>query len=121
MNCYRPSVDVFFDSLARNWPKPGVAVLLTGWGAMGPKGCSTSVRKGWWTIAQDVPRAWSATCQGPPSKLVRPEEILPLARIAEAIRKVPGSGTGVGFPGSRGFSSTRCSTPFSVASARICP
>ena len=27
---YRPSVDVFFDSAARNWPKPGVGVLLTG-------------------------------------------------------------------------------------------
>ena len=26
--CYRPSVDVFFDSVARNWPRPGVAVLL---------------------------------------------------------------------------------------------
>ena len=27
---YRPSVDVFFNSAARNWPRPGVAVLLTG-------------------------------------------------------------------------------------------
>ena len=27
---YRPSVDVFFESAARNWPRPGVAVLLTG-------------------------------------------------------------------------------------------
>ena len=26
--CYRPSVDVFFDSVARNWPRPGVAALL---------------------------------------------------------------------------------------------
>ena len=35
---YRPSVDVFFDSAARNWPRPGVGVLLTGMlrdGAMG--------------------------------------------------------------------------------------
>src|SRR5262249_37620345 len=27
---YRPSVDVFFNSLAATWPRPGVAVLLTG-------------------------------------------------------------------------------------------
>ena len=27
---YRPSVDVFFNSAARNWSRPGVAVLLTG-------------------------------------------------------------------------------------------
>ena len=27
---YRPSVDVFFTSVARNWPRPGVAALLTG-------------------------------------------------------------------------------------------
>ncbi|HEV3165463.1 MAG TPA: chemotaxis protein CheB, partial [Isosphaeraceae bacterium] len=27
---YRPSVDVFFNSLAAAWPRPGIAVLLTG-------------------------------------------------------------------------------------------
>ena len=35
---YRPSVDVFFASLARNWPRPGVAVLLTGMGRDGAQG-----------------------------------------------------------------------------------
>ena len=32
---YRPSVDVFLGSLARNWPRPGVAALMTGMGRDG--------------------------------------------------------------------------------------
>lgn len=39
---YRPSVNVFFQSLVRHWRAPGQAVLLTGMG-----------RAGWHTIAQD--------------------------------------------------------------------
>lgn len=31
-NPFRPSVDVLFQSLARHWPRPGVAALLTGIG-----------------------------------------------------------------------------------------
>ena len=35
---YRPSIDVFFASLVRNWRRPGVAVLLTGMGRDGADG-----------------------------------------------------------------------------------
>jgi len=50
---YRPSVDAFFFSLNRNWPTPGVAVLLTGMGQDGAKGMLKLKELGWITLAQD--------------------------------------------------------------------
>ncbi len=46
MNRYRPSVDVFFESLARNWPMPGVAVLLTGIGQRWRQGTAAASQSG---------------------------------------------------------------------------
>ena len=82
---YRPSVDVFLNSLATAWPRPGMAVLLTGMGNDGAQGLLALRQLGWHTIAQDqgtsivygMPRAAAdvgAACQ-----------ILPLAQIGEAI------------------------------------
>ncbi len=50
---YRPSVDVFFSSLAEHWPVPGHAVLLTGMGRDGAEGMKKLRLLGWHTIAQD--------------------------------------------------------------------
>lgn len=50
---YRPSVDVFFDSIARHWPQRGVGVLLTGMGKDGAQGLKSLHEVGWQTIAQD--------------------------------------------------------------------
>ena len=50
---YRPSVDVFFASVAVHWPDPGVAALLTGMGRDGAAGLLTLRQAGWHTIAQD--------------------------------------------------------------------
>jgi chemotaxis response regulator CheB len=50
---YRPSVDVFFSSLAEHWPTPAVAVLLTGMGRDGAAGMKKLRQLGWHTIAQD--------------------------------------------------------------------
>ncbi len=50
---YRPSVDVFFESLAARWPTPGTAVILTGMGRDGAEGLLQLRRAGWRTIAQD--------------------------------------------------------------------
>lgn len=50
---YRPSVDVFFDSLASVAAAPGVAVVLTGMGRDGAVGLSRLRTSGWHTIAQD--------------------------------------------------------------------
>ena len=50
---YRPSVDVFFKSLAQNWKLRGIGVLLTGMGRDGAEGLSALRLQGWHTIAQD--------------------------------------------------------------------
>jgi chemotaxis response regulator CheB len=50
---HRPSVDVFFKSLAEHWPAQGIAVLLTGMGRDGAVGLHELRQKGWRTIAQD--------------------------------------------------------------------
>jgi two-component system response regulator WspF len=50
---YRPSVDVFFNSLVMHWRQPAVAVLLTGMGRDGGKGMLALRRAGWHTIAQN--------------------------------------------------------------------
>ncbi len=50
---FRPSVDVFFESVADHWPKAGIALLLTGMGRDGGKGMLRLRTAGWHTIAQD--------------------------------------------------------------------
>lgn len=52
-NPYRPSVDVFFTSLAEHWSTPGIAVLLTGMGNDGAAGMLALKNRKWHTIAQD--------------------------------------------------------------------
>ncbi len=50
---YRPSVDVFFHSLAQHWKKKGTAILLTGMGKDGAAGLNALKLQGWHTIAQN--------------------------------------------------------------------
>ena len=50
---FRPSVDVFFASVAEHWPRTGAAILLTGMGRDGASGLSKLRARGWHTIAQD--------------------------------------------------------------------
>jgi two-component system response regulator WspF len=87
---YRPSVDAFFDSAARNWPRPGVAVLLTGMLRDGASGLLALRRKGWRTIAQDES---SSVVWGMPKAAVEigaAEHVLALSQIAEeVVRLVP--------------------------------
>jgi two-component system response regulator WspF len=85
MNYYRPSVDVFFDSVARNWPTTGVAALLTGIGRDGAKGLLRFRQKGWWTIAQDITSSVVSDMPRSAAEIGAAQEILPLGCIAEAI------------------------------------
>jgi two-component system response regulator WspF len=50
---YRPSVDVFFKSLAQHWKSKGIGILLTGMGKDGADGLSALKQQGWHTIAQN--------------------------------------------------------------------
>jgi two-component system response regulator WspF len=82
---YRPSVDVFFNSAAQNWSRPGVAVLLTGMLRDGALGLLNLRRLGWRTIAQDES---SSVVWGMPKAAVEigaAEEVVSLPKIAEAI------------------------------------
>ncbi len=50
---YRPSIDVFFKSVAQYWAAQGTAVLLTGMGRDGAEGLRLLRDRGWHTIAQN--------------------------------------------------------------------
>lgn len=83
--CYRPSVDVFFKSLAQHWTRRGTAVLLTGMGRDGAEGLGALRHRGWHTIAQNQE---SCVVYGMPRAAVELNaavEILPLDAIATAL------------------------------------
>jgi len=85
---YRPSVDVFFQSVAKHWRGKVVGVLLTGMGRDGAKGLKALREGGHHTITQD--RATS-TVYGMPKAAVALDaavEILPLNQIGPALQKV---------------------------------
>lgn len=50
---YRPSINVFFESVARHWRGQAVGVLLTGMGRDGAQGLKRMREQGHLTIAQD--------------------------------------------------------------------
>ena len=83
---YRPSVDVFLQSVQRNWPGQAVGVLLTGMGRDGAQGLLELRRNGHYTIAQD--QASSAVYGMPKAaaELHAATEILNLDQIALRLR-----------------------------------
>jgi chemotaxis response regulator CheB len=95
---YRPSIDVFFQSLCRLWRGSAVGVLLTGMGRDGAQGLQALRAHGCHTIAQD-----EATCAvyGMPkaaAALNAAVDILPLdaisGRIIDLMRTRPVKGAG---------------------------
>ncbi|MEW5734122.1 MAG: chemotaxis response regulator protein-glutamate methylesterase [Thermodesulfobacteriota bacterium] len=90
---YRPSVDVFFMSAARNWwPRKAVAVLLTGMGRDGALGLSRLRRAGWYTIAQDEKTSVVYGMPKAAAELSAACEILPIEKIAGAIMRALAGG-----------------------------
>ena len=82
---FRPSVDVFFESVADHWPQPGTAVLLTGMGRDGARGLSKLRGCGWHTLAQD--EATSVVWSMPKAAidLGAACEVLPVERMPASI------------------------------------
>ncbi|QEY64646.1 chemotaxis response regulator protein-glutamate methylesterase [Metapseudomonas lalkuanensis] len=86
---YRPSIDVFFDSLVEHWKGEAIGVLLTGMGRDGAEGLKRMRKKGFLTIAQDqascavygMPKAAAAI--GAAVEILDLERIAP--RLVEAI------------------------------------
>ena len=86
---YRPSVDVFFQSLvqhnAEHWPDKVAGVLLTGMGRDGAAGLAALRQAGWYTIAQDQA---SSVVYGMPkaaAEVGAAMHILPLEAIASTL------------------------------------
>jgi two-component system response regulator WspF len=79
---YRPSIDVFFTSVAQRWHGEAAGVLLTGMGKDGAQGLKTMREHGFLTIAQD--RATSAVYGMPKAaaEIGAAMEIRPLEYIA---------------------------------------
>jgi len=82
---YRPSVDVFFESILKYWSNNILAILLTGMGRDGADGLLSLHRQGIKTIAQDES---SCAVFGMPKAAIENkavEEICPLGDISNKI------------------------------------
>jgi len=89
-NFYHPSIDVFFQSLTKNWHGPIIGVLLTGMGRDGAAGLLSLKEEGHHTIAQDEE---SSIVYGMPKaakQLDAAKEILPLNEIGARIKTLMG-------------------------------
>jgi chemotaxis response regulator CheB len=88
-NCsYRPSVDVFFESIVRHWQGEVIGILLTGMGRDGARGLKSLRNAGAITIAQD-----STTCAvyGMPkaaAELKAASTILPIGKIGRILTEL---------------------------------
>ena len=85
---YRPSIDVFFESVARYWEGDAVGVLLTGMGRDGAQGLKLMRQQGFLTIAQDQQ---SSSVYGMPKAAAAIDaavEIRPLNTIAPRLLEI---------------------------------
>lgn len=82
---FRPSVDVFFKSVAQVWPSKGIGVLLTGMGRDGAEGLAALRRSGWYTIAQDEATSVIYGMPKAAKELDAAADILPIGEVGPAI------------------------------------
>ncbi len=82
---YRPSIDVFFHSVAQHWRGMAAGVLLTGMGQDGARGLKALRERGYLTIAQDQA---SSAVYGMPKAAAAMQaavEVRPLDQIASRL------------------------------------
>lgn len=84
-NFYHPSVDVFFNSVAKYWPGKMIAALLTGMGRDGAQGLLNIKNNGWHTIAQDQETSVVYGMPKAAKMLNAATEILPIQKIGPRI------------------------------------
>jgi two-component system chemotaxis response regulator CheB len=87
-NFCRPSVDVLFESMAREYKKAAIACLLTGMGRDGAAGLLEICKAGGLTVAQDEA---SSTVYGMPREAVllgAAARVLPLRAIGPAVTEL---------------------------------
>ncbi len=81
---FRPSVDVFFESVVQERVRPSVAILLTGMGRDGAQGMRSLRDADWHTIAQDQATSVVWGMPGSAVEMGGAVEILPLDQIGAA-------------------------------------
>lgn len=90
-NFYHPSVDVFFQSITKNWHGKIIGVLLTGMGRDGAAGLLSLRKEGHHTIAQDEATSIVYGMPKAARQINAATEILPLheigARIMALVRR----------------------------------
>jgi len=89
-NFYHPSVDVFFQSLTKNWSGKIIGVLLTGMGRDGATGLLSLKGEGHHTIAQDEATSVVYGMPKAAMQLNAAQEILPIHEIGPRIVAVLG-------------------------------
>lgn len=82
---YRPSVDVFFESMVKAKASPGIAVILTGMGRDGAVGLGRLRAAGWHTIAQDKATSVVWGMPGAAVEIGAAVQTLPIQDIGGAI------------------------------------
>lgn len=85
LSSYRPSIDVFFESVARHWRAVAVGVLLTGMGKDGAKGLKSLRDKGHLTIAQD---ASSCVVYGMPKAAAETDAAVRILSLSEITQEL---------------------------------
>lgn len=83
---YKPSVNVFFNSVSKNWPGKTIGILLTGMGADGAQGLLQLRKRGDFTIVQNEQ---SSAVFGMPKEAISLNaalDIIPLDKIANKIK-----------------------------------
>jgi two-component system chemotaxis response regulator CheB len=92
-NGCRPSVDVFFRSVAAAYPQSVVAIILTGMGCDGAKGLGPLKRNDAYVIAQDEATSVVWGMPGAAASTNQVDEILPLERIGPTVASLLGPRT----------------------------
>jgi two-component system chemotaxis response regulator CheB len=82
-NYSRPSIDVFFNSVARVYGAKSIGILLTGANSDGAKGLAKIGNDGGRTVAQDPKEAEVDTMPKSAIALRRPDKVLGLIAIAD--------------------------------------
>ncbi len=87
VNSCRPSADVLFESAVKLYGKKTLAVVMTGMGEDGKRGCESIVSAGGFVVAQDEA---TSVVWGMPGAVVRAGlagQVLPLTEIAATIER----------------------------------
>lgn len=85
---HKPSVDVLFDSVAKNCGSAAVGVILTGMGKDGANGLRAMSDAGAQTIAQDQTTSVVWGMPGAAVKNGAAQHVLPLTRIAKRLKEI---------------------------------